>query len=222
MTPLHFVRSKDRPLSILCLGAHSDDIEIGCGGALIKLIETFPESEFLWVVLSANDTRAAEARKSAGIYLDKVRHKEILVESFRDSFFPYQGQAIKEYFEKLKPRMNPDIVFAPYRRDLHQDHRLVSELTWNTFRNHLILEYEILKYDGDLGTPNMFVPLDRNTCSEKIGRLMACFKSQSSASWFEEECFYSLMRVRGVESNSPSRYAEAFYCRKASLDFDSM
>lgn len=219
MIPFKFALVEERPLRILCLGAHSDDIEIGCGGTLIKLIENQPGSEFFWVVFSANGERAREAEKSAAFYLDKVNRKEIILKDFRDGFFPYRGEEGKDYFETLKKRYSPDVIFTPNRNDLHQDHRLVSELTWNTFRDHLILEYEILKYDGDLGSPNVFVPLEPSICAEKIKRLNDCFKSQLSNSWFDEESFYALLRIRGVEANSPSKYAEAFFCRKSLLDF---
>lgn len=221
MTPLRFSILKEQPIRILCLGAHSDDIEIGCGGTLIQLFANTPGCEVLWVVLSASPERAREAEKSAGIYLEAIRKKEVIVESFRDSYFPYIGGTIKEYLHGLNKRFRPDVVFAPTRHDLHQDHRLVSELTWNTFRDQVILEYEILKYDGDLGSPNMFVPIERSICEEKIRRLMYCFETQKSNSWFDNDCFYGLMRIRGVESNSPTKYAEAFYCRKLALDLSA-
>lgn len=220
MISLKFAIAKKRPLKFLCLGAHSDDIEIGCGGTLIQLFEYYPDSEFFWMVFSASAERALEAEKSASAYLKKVKRKEIVIKDFRDGFFPYIGEGIKQSFEDLKKHFNPDVIFTACRHDLHQDHRLISELTWNTFRDHLILEYEILKYDGDLGSPNVFVPLKRSTCAEKIRRLKDCFKSQQGNSWFDEECFYALMRIRGIESNSASRYAEAFFCRKSSLNFN--
>jgi LmbE family N-acetylglucosaminyl deacetylase len=219
MIPLKFVFARKRQLKVLCLGAHSDDIEIGCGGTLIQLLEHYPGSEFLWMVFSASAERSREAEKSANAYLEKVKRKEVVIKDFRDGFFPYLGEGIKQSFEDLKKHFNPDVIFTSSRHDLHQDHRLISELTWNTFRDHLILEYEILKYDGDLGSPNLFVPLKRSTCEEKIRRLKVCFKSQQDNSWFDEECFYALMRIRGLESNSASRYAEAFFCRKSLLDF---
>ncbi len=222
MIPLRFSTSEERPLRVLCLGAHSDDIEIGCGGTLIQLFVKRPLVEVFWVVLSADPERAREAEKSASIYLEGVARKEIIVESFRDSFFPYLGGTIKEYLHSLSQRFRPDVVFAPTQHDLHQDHRLVSELVWNTFRDQLILEYEILKYDGDLGTPNLFVPLKRAICEEKIQRLADCFETQRANSWFEDDCFYGLMRIRGVEANSPTKYAEAFYCRKIALDLSSL
>jgi LmbE family N-acetylglucosaminyl deacetylase len=220
MMPLRCAFDQKRPLRILCLGAHSDDIEIGCGGTLIELIAKQPVNEILWVVFSATPERAREAEKSANTYLEKVNHKNIIIKDFRDGFFPYIGEDIKQCFEDLKKHFNPDVIFTSNRNDLHQDHRLISELAWNTFRDHLILEYEILKYDGDLGAPNLFVPLKRSTCQEKIRRLNACFKSQQDNSWFDEECFYALMRIRGIECNSVSKYAEAFLCRKLFLDFN--
>lgn len=222
MIHLRFPTFDNRPLRLLCLGAHSDDIEIGCGGTLIQFFSKNPTAEVFWVVLSADPVRAREAEKSADIYLAPVSRKEIIVKSFRDSFFPYIGGTIKEYMQDLSKGFNPDIVFAPNRHDLHQDHRLISELTRTTFRDHLILEYEILKYDGDLGSPNLFVPLEHSDCEEKIRRLQDCFPSQYANSWFDTECFYSLLRIRGVEANSPTKYAEAFYCRKISLDFESI
>ena len=219
MIPLKFAFSGKRPLRVLCLGAHSDDIEIGCGGTIIQLLDNYPDSEFFWMVFSASAERALEARKSANAYLKKVKGKEIIIKDFRDGFFPYLGEGIKQSFEDLKKHFGPDVIFTSSRHDLHQDHRLISELSWNTFRDHLILEYEILKYDGDLGAPNLFVPLKRSTCEEKVRRLKACFKSQQVNSWFDEDCFYALMRIRGIESNSASKYAEAFFCRKSSLTF---
>lgn len=222
MIPLRFTTADKQHLRLLCIGAHSDDIEIGCGGTLIQLFAERPLVEVFWLVLSAGPERAREAEKSAGIYLKGVARKEIVVENFRDSYFPYIGGTIKEYLHSLSRRFSPDVVFAPYRYDLHQDHRLVSDLTWNTFRDQMILEYEILKYDGDLGSPNLFVSLERSTCEEKIRRLMDCFETQKGNSWFEEDCFSAIMRIRGVEANSPTKQAEAFYCRKIALDLSSI
>jgi LmbE family N-acetylglucosaminyl deacetylase len=220
MTPLKLEVSHPRPLRLLCLGAHSDDIEIGCGGTLIRLLTEHPNCEVVWAVFSANAERAREAEKSAGIYLNGVDKKTIIIKEFRDSYFPYVGGAIKDSFKELVGLIHPDLIFTPHRNDLHQDHRLISELTWNMFRDHLILEYEILKYDGDLGSPNMFMVLEENACKEKVRRLMDCFESQKAHnSWFDEESFKALMRIRGVEANSPTKYAEAFYCRKLTLGF---
>ncbi len=204
----------DSPLKVLCLGAHADDIEIGCGGSVLRLLETSSRITFYWVVFSANEIRKREAEESAAIFLADAKEKRISVKNFRDGFFPYAGAAIKEYFEDLKREVNPDLIFTHNRMDLHQDHRLISELTWNTFRDHLILEYEILKYDGDLGCPNFFVHLDESTCDQKIKHIFDVFKSQHDNHWFTGDAFRSILRIRGVESNASHGYAEAFYCRK--------
>ena len=209
-----FARPQDRALRVLCVGAHSDDIEIGCGGTILRLLSECDDAEVHWVVLGSNGERDGEAVASAERFLAGARKKDILVEHFKNSFFPYLGAEIKEFFEKLKMKIAPDIVFTHYRHDLHQDHRLVSELTWNTYRSHLILEYEILKYDGDLGVPNLFVHLDEAVCQRKIQTLMECFGTQRDKDWFTPDAFLSLLRIRGIESRAPGKYAEAFYCRK--------
>lgn len=201
-------------LCILLLGAHSDDIEIGCGGTILRLIQEQPHLCVYWVVFGTSGLRSDEAKQSAENFLANVEDKRILINSFRDGFFPYIGAEIKEYFEELKKQLSPDIIFTHYRKDLHQDHRLISELTWNTFRDHLILEYEIPKYDGDLGSPNFFVPLDEAICKRKTMLLSESFDTQKEKYWFTEDTFMSLMRVRGVEARSPSKYAEAFYAHK--------
>ncbi len=215
MLKLNFLKADKFPYKLLCLGAHSDDIEIGCGGTILKLLEGFNNSEICWVVFGAGEGRAIEASKSANLFLEKARQKNIIIKSFRDGFFPYVGSEIKEYFEDLKREFTPDLIFTHYRNDLHQDHRLINELTWNTFRNHLILEYEIIKYDGDIGNPNVFAHLDEATCKRKIKYILASFKSQGHRGWFTEDVFFSIMRLRGLESNSPHKYAEGFFCRKA-------
>jgi LmbE family N-acetylglucosaminyl deacetylase len=197
---------------VLCLGAHSDDIEIGCGGTILKLIEVFPEIQFHWVVFGAIGSRQAEAIASAHTFLKGAAHKTVEVKGFRDGFFPYIGAEIKDAFEQLKQQVVPDLILTHYRQDLHQDHQLIANLTWNTFRQHLILEYEIPKYDGDLGSPNMFVHLDESLQQRKITYLMEHFATQANKHWFTEETFRSLLRLRGIESNH--QYAEAFYCRK--------
>jgi LmbE family N-acetylglucosaminyl deacetylase len=204
-------------LSTLCLGAHSDDIEIGCGGTVLKLIESYPGTEFTWVVLSSDRQREEEARSGASDFLGGAGSKNVVVKSFRDGFFPYVGGDIKDYFESLKQGVNPDLIFTHSRTDLHQDHRLVSDLTWNTFRDHLILEYEVPKYDGDLSTPNVFVHLEERLCQRKIASLITRFKSQNANQWFTEETFRATLRLRGIESNAPSLFAEAFTCRKLIL-----
>ena len=200
--------------TILCLGAHADDIEIGCGGTLLRLLAEHPGLHVYWVVLSADTTRAEEARRSARYYLQEAAEQRLEIKSFRDGFFPYDGSEIKDFFHSLGRQFTPDLVLTHRRDDLHQDHRLVGELTWNTFRNHLIWEYEIPKYDGDLGRPNLYVTLDERTCERKVDALLEAFPTQHAKPWFTRDTFLSLMRIRGVESNSPTRLAEAFYCRK--------
>ncbi len=202
-------------LKLLCLGAHSDDIEIGCGGTILQLIRAYKNVEFFWVVLSANDKeRRQEAIRSAELLLEDVAKKTIVVKAFEDTCFPFAGKEIKDYFQEIKASYQPDLIFTHYRHDLHQDHRTVCEFTWNTFRDHLILEYEVPKYDGDMGTPNFFSPLDDSTAQEKISHIMANFRSQQSKPWFSEETFRALLCLRGIESGGLERYAEAFYCRK--------
>jgi len=214
MLKINFDKIVDSSFRILCIGAHCDDIEIGCGGTILKLIESHNNMVFYWVVFSATQQRAREAFESANGFLRHVKDKNIVIKNFKDSFFPYIGIEIKEYFEELKQDFSPDLVFTHYRNDLHQDHRLISELTWNTFRNHMILEYEIPKYDGDLGSPNFFVHLNESVCHRKIQYILNNFKTQGENQWFSERTFLSILSLRGIESNAPSNYAEAFYCRK--------
>jgi len=214
MMTLNFARSPGSPFRILCLGAHSDDIEIGCGGTILKLLEANPATEIHWVVIGATGPRKAEAAESANIFLAGAQKKEVLIGQFKDGYLPGMWTEIKDFFETLKKKWQPDLILTHYGKDLHQDHRLVSELTWNTFRNHLILEYEIIKYDGDLGAPNFFVQLAGPVARKKIQTIMDCFKSQKDKSWFTEDAFSSILRLRGIESNSPGKYAEAFYGRK--------
>jgi LmbE family N-acetylglucosaminyl deacetylase len=215
MLNVTFARQYEPNFRLLCLGAHSDDIEIGCGGTILRLLEDNPNMEVRWVVLGATGQRAAEAVESAHLFLANARQKEILIKEFRDGFFPYIGADIKDFFEELKRGCSPDLILTHHRNDLHQDHRLVSELTWNTFRNYLILEYEIVKYDGDLGSPNFFFHLSDSICRKKIRNILDCFRSQREKSWFTEDTFYSMLRLRGLESNAPERYAEGYHCRKA-------
>src|SRR5216684_1177598 len=199
---------------MLAIGAHADDIEIGCGGTVLQLAEMHPDAEILWLVLSADGVRADEAHRSALEFTAGFGSSRIFVESFRDGFFPYDGGAVKERFEALKHEISPDLIFTHRSGDRHQDHRLVCELTWNTFRDHLILEYEIPKYDGDLGAPNLFVPLGQESYKRKVRYIMDAFETQRAKRWFEKEIFLALMRLRGMECIAPTGYAEAFYCRK--------
>lgn len=211
----------DIPLRVLCLGAHSDDIEIGCGGAILRLVSEYPQIEVDWIVFSSQGYRVEEAYASASEFLRAIEHKKVIVGDFRDGFFPYNGAEIKERFEQLKREVSPNLIFTHHRQDLHQDHRLINELTWNTFRDHLILEYEVPKYDGDLGVPNFFVHLDEAICRRKVEYLLEHFRSQRNQHWFTEDTFFSMLRLRGVESRAPSKYAEAFYCRKIILQGNS-
>jgi LmbE family N-acetylglucosaminyl deacetylase len=199
---------------VLCLGAHSDDIEIGCGGTVLELIRRHPGLEVYWAVFSGNAQRRREARASARAFLKGAKVRGIDTASFRESYFPVQWAAIKNCVEKLRREFEPDLVFTHYRDDRHQDHRVLSDLAWNTFRNHVVLEYEIPKYDGDLGVPNVFMPLGEDVCRKKIEYLCQFFRTQSNKHWFTEDTFHALLRLRGIECAAESRYAEAFYGRK--------
>jgi LmbE family N-acetylglucosaminyl deacetylase len=219
MLHLSLGREASEGLTALCLGAHSDDIEIGCGGTLLHLRATFPRLKLHWVVFSAAGTRLQEAAKSVELFAAGCE-KKVLFKEYRDGFLPYVGGQVKDFFEELKDEVNPDLIFTHWHGDAHQDHRLISELTWNTFRNHLILEYEVPKYDGDLGRPNTFVRLETRLPEQKVAHLFEAFPSQTSKSWFSRETFLGLMRLRGIESNSASGYAEAFYARKICLGLE--
>lgn len=207
-----------RRLNILCIGAHPDDIEIGCGGTVLKLLQTHPGSRVVWVVLTARGDRKKEAVRSATAFLRRAESAKLVTKSFKESYLPYQGKEVKEYFDTLPHVIDPDLIFTHYRHDLHQDHRAVCELTWNTYRRHQILEYEIPKYDGDLGQPNLFVPLPDDITQAKVKLLMEGFATQRSKQWFTEDTFYGLLRIRGIESPKSTRYAEAFYARKVVLE----
>jgi LmbE family N-acetylglucosaminyl deacetylase len=198
------------------LGAHSDDIEIGCGGTILRLAGQYPNCLFHWVVFSALGVRAAEAERGAKLFARAGGLQGPLLKAFQDGFMPFFGAEVKAVFEELKA-ISPDLVFTHYRNDAHQDHRLLAELTWTTFRNHLILEYEIPKYDGDLGRPSVFVPLESECCEKKVRYIMDTFESQRTRRWFQPDTFFSLMRLRGMECNAASGFAEAFFCRKLIL-----
>lgn len=211
---------RNQPKSILLIGAHCDDIEIGCGGTVLNLVEKYPNAHFEWVVFSSSPVRASEAEKSANRFLANAGSKNVRIQSFRNGYFPYIGSEIKDFFESMKSQIDPDLVFTHHLDDRHQDHRTLAELTWNTFRNHLILEYEIPKYDGGLGNPNFFVPISNERAEIKTMALMEYFITESKKSWFTPETFLATLRLRGIESNSPSGLAEGFYCRKILLGFD--
>ena len=206
--------SARRPLRILCLGAHCDDIDIGCGGTLLKLLAQERRAEITWVAFSASEQRAREFKASARRFMRRAARADVLIHGFRDSYFPGQYIAIKEAFEPLKRLPSPDLIFTHHRADRHQDHRIVSELTWNAFRNHLIFEYEIPKYDGGLATPNAYVRLDKAHVEAKVKTLLACYASQSSKGWFTAETFRGLMRLRGIEAAAESGWAEGFHVDK--------
>jgi len=210
MTCLRF----DGVKQLLCLGAHSDDIEIGCGATIRSLIRETTGLTVWWIVFTADGKRQAEARNSARSFLRGAGKSQVIIKQFRNGYFPFEGAVIKDFFESLKSRVNPDLIFTHFRQDRHQDHRLVSDLTWNTFRDHLILEYEIPKYDGDLGQPNFFVPIEEDICREKAAALCRSFQTQNNKHWFSEDTFISLMRLRGIECASKTKYAEAFHARK--------
>lgn len=204
------------PLRVLCLGAHPDDIEIGCGGTLLRLLAE-RRVEVRYVVFSANPERAEEARASAAALLAEAARATVEIHAFQESYFPSVRSDIKDAFEALKRDVDPDLVFSHHRADLHQDHALLAALTWNTFRDHFILEYEIPKYEGDLGAPNVFVPLDEALARRKCDHLIGYFESQTRRSWFRASTFEALMRIRGVECNAGGGYAEAFHGRKILL-----
>ena len=216
MRPLQLAAAGDR-LSVLCLGAHSDDIEIGVGAALLSMIARGVRLDVQWCVLSGVGERESEARASAAEFLSEAASAQVEVMTFRDGFFPEEGDAIKSWFETLKMRADPDIILTHYRDDAHQDHREICRLTWNTFRDHYILEYEIPKWDGDMAQPNLYVPIPASVLQRKINLLMEHFASQRSNHWFDAETFRGLARLRGMECRAPERYAEAFYARKLTL-----
>jgi len=199
---------------ILCLGAHSDDLEIGCGGTVRRIIQSFPRVEIRWHVFSAAGRRRREAERSAKQFLEGTKGAQIRIGHFRASYFPEQWAAIKNVFERTKREFEPDLVFTHWRDDRHQDHRVLSDLAWNTFRNHAILEYEIPKYDGDLGNPNFYVALEDDLCREKVSGILRHFRTQEGRHWFTEDTFLALLRLRGIECGPGTRYAEAFYARK--------
>ncbi len=203
--------------TVLCLGAHCDDIEIGCGGTLFELRRRRPDLRFVWAVFSGESVRELETRAAAAKLLGPGTEYAVEVHGFRGSYFPYLGTQIKDAFESLRSRVAPDLILTHFLGDRHQDHRTIAELTWNTFRSHAILEYEIAKYEGDLAHPGVYFPLPPAAVERKIDTLMECFPSQRQRQWFDAELFRAQLRLRGVECNSPSRYAEAFHARKLIL-----
>ncbi len=201
------------PLRLLCIGAHCDDLEIGCGGAVLRLLAERPGSSVTWVALASTPQREQEARACAAEFLAGAAQRDIVIKQFRDGYLPFQGVEVKDFFESLKP-VKPDLILTHHRHDRHQDHRLVAEMTWNTFRDHLILEFEIPKYEGDLGIPNLYVPLSEAGARRKIGLILRYFESQGSKRWFRSETFEAVLRLRGIECNAPDGLAEAFHLNK--------
>jgi LmbE family N-acetylglucosaminyl deacetylase len=219
MRVLGLTKLTDRKrLQILCIGAHCDDIDIGCGGTMLSVLARNPGAQVIWVVMGSTAVRARELRASARRFLRQAGKAEVLVHQFRDGFFPAQYAAIKEVFESLKQLPDPDLIFSHHRADLHQDHRVIAELTWNTFRSHLIMEYEIPKYEGDLTTPSAYVALTRAQVERKISILCSCYRTQRAKRWFDEETFRGVMRLRGIESGGESGWAEGFHLRKFLLE----
>jgi LmbE family N-acetylglucosaminyl deacetylase len=199
---------------VLVLGAHPDDIEIGCGGTLLRLLATRDDVEVTWVVFTSNEVRALEAKASAETFLAGARRTQIVVKGYRDGFLPYSGAAVKDEFEALKGLVSPDLILTHAREDRHQDHRLISDLTWNTWRDHVVLEYEIPKWDGDFGSPNVFAPIPEAVLERKIELLQRAFPSQAGKKWFSAELFRGVARVRGLECGAAEGLAEAYYARK--------
>jgi LmbE family N-acetylglucosaminyl deacetylase len=210
-------QAMSQPRQVLCLGAHCDDIEIGCGGMLLSLRRRHPGLAIHWAVFSGEDARQAETSAAAARLIGEGSGSRLELHAFRGSYFPSQFDAIKDRFEQLKARLRPDLILTHFLDDRHQDHRVIAELTWNTFRDHPILEYEIPKFEGDLGHPNCFFALDANVVDAKVDTLMECFPTQRARSWFEPSLFRALMRLRGMECNAPSGFAEAFHARKIAL-----
>lgn len=214
MHALNLFRDPQAPAQVLCLGAHCDDIEIGCGATILTLLDRYPQLSVDWVIFTSDAERDAEARASAAAFLRSAAVNNVIVHAFRTSFLPYDGAKVKEAFESLKTLKHPDVIFTHQRNDLHQDHRIVNELTWNTFRDHLILEYEIPKFDGDLGQPAVFMPVSEHAIERKIELVHAHFPSQRSKPWFTADLFRAMARLRGMECNAKDGFAEAFFVRK--------
>ena len=216
MHPLRFANFAQRPV-ILCLGAHCDDIEIGCGATLVRWAREYPGARFVWVVFASDEARSAETRAASARLLGPQADVDLRFHGFRDTYMPAQAERVKDAFNELKANVQPDVVLTHHLNDRHQDHRLVAELTWNTFRRHLVLEYEIPKYEGDLGQPNLFVPVAAEDLQRKVDALIECYVSQRGRDWFTADTFRALARLRGIECTAPAGFAEAFHGRKLSL-----
>jgi LmbE family N-acetylglucosaminyl deacetylase len=204
----------DGPRHLLALGAHADDIEIGCGGTLLRLVAERSPLRVTWVVCCATPERAREAQRSAEAFLAGVEQPRVVVESFRDGYLPHAGAALKDFFEELKQEVSPDLVLTHHREDRHQDHRVVSDLTWNTWRDNAILEYEIPKFDGDFGAPNVFFELPAAVVERKIELVLRHFPTQQGKHWLTPDLLRAVTRIRGMECVAAEGHAEAFYGRK--------
>ena len=213
----HVLELPGRPLNLLCIGAHSDDLEIGCAGTVLKWLRQRPGSSVTWVVLAASGERAREARRSASALLRAAANRQVVLGGFTDSNFPGEFKALKNWFEQLKRSTQPDVILTHRLEDRHQDHRTAAELTWQTWRNHLVLEYEIPKFEGDLGQPNLYVPLPAALARRKVEHLMRNFGTQRSRAWFQPQTFEGLMQLRAIECRAAEGFAEAFSARKLVL-----
>jgi LmbE family N-acetylglucosaminyl deacetylase len=218
MLSLNFGAAPGKPLQVLCIGAHCDDIEIGCGGTVLMLQRRRPACRIHWLVLTSGAARRREAQRSAAAFVTEPCRGEVRICDLGDGLLPAQFGAVKAEFESLKARVDPDLILTHHGADLHQDHRLLSQVTWQTFRNHMIWEYEIPKYDGDLRTPNLYVALPPAVAARKTRLIMKLFASQAGKSWFRAENLDALMRLRGLESRAASGLAEGFHCRKLAFD----
>jgi len=207
-----------RALRVLCVGAHCDDIEIGCGASLLRLQAHDRKVTVDWVVLCGSADRRKETLSALNMFLEPRNRGECLHGGFPDGRLPAVYSSVKDYFESLKERARPDVIFCHEREDRHQDHRIVNEMVWSTFRDHLVLEYEIPKWDGGLGQPNLYIPVDERQVLAKADALLEAYPSQAGKDWFKRDVFVALMRMRGLECRSPSGYAEAFHARKIRLN----
>ena len=202
---------RDEPLRVVCLGAHADDIEIGAGGTILRLLDERPNTHVTHVVFSADAIRADEARAAARQLL-AAAEADIHVLGHRDGFFPFEAADIKGFAQAALEGVRPHLVLTHRRDDAHQDHRVIADLAWQTFRGATIAAYEIPKWDGDLDRPNAYVALDDATITRKLALLADHFPTQQAKGWYDDETFRGLARVRGVEAGV--RYAEAFHCTK--------
>ncbi len=217
MAPLSIAAGR-RSLRVLCIGAHSDDIEIGCAGTVLRWLADFEQVHVYWAVLSAHEARNAEARRSANALLRRAASTRVVLGDFKDAHLTADFARAKAFLGALhRGTADVDVVLTHSLDDRHQDHRLIAEMTWQTWRDHLILEYEIPKYEGDLGRPNLYVPLPKAIAARKVSHLMRHFGSQRSKAWFSESTFQGLMHLRSIECRAASGFAEAFNCRKAVL-----